>query len=841
MRKFSLNLLAIGLFIAIGIAPTWAEPDAQRISGLSLSVEAGFDGYFRDLEWMPVQVRLANDGEARSGQLVIRPETSGEAITNAFTTPVTLPTGARQSVFLYITARSFAAQVRVELIDDNGLVLAAESARLRSILPRDRLYAVVTTAPTGAIDLTGTRFSGGDAFQAIWTLDDLPELTAAYDSIDLLLIHDIDTGSLSSGRAAALADWVARGGHLVVAGGPNWQATSAGLLNLLPILPGRAVTVPTLDSLARWVGAPANDADVLNEPTTAAAGALRPGARVLVAADDGQPLLVRWSFGGGTVDYLTVDPGTQPLRGWSRLPDFWFALQATRPPSPGWANDFGNWDQAARAVEIFPGFEPLPSVLPLCGFLVGYILLIGPVNYLVLSRLNRREWAWVTIPLLIILFSGLAWAFGMSLRGSEATVNQLAVIQSWPNQERARADLLVGLLSPRRVAYDLVIEPGAALRPIPRPLETGTLLTRGVQTSIAVEQAEAFAARSFTVDSSFVAGFHINAIVTAPAIGGSATLTDDPVIAGQQRVRGSVRNEGDTVLRDPVILARGVAYRLESALAPGAVVPFELVLPGEGPAAPSPRMPTAPVPTLAFRASLAAAEQSVLDILSTERIDPFGRVRLIGATPEQQAFARRQLFLLSLVDDTYQSPGRGDLIYLAGWLDEMPIALDLEGASWEAQGETLLLAALEVEIVQLARRALIPAERFTWAARDLTGLGEASPVDLNLQPGQEIAFRFTPLADAVLSEVTELRVRLENLNVGRRLIPLYLWNWSAGRWDLFEVTRESYTIADHQPYIGPQNAVEIRLVADEIGGFLRVGRLGVEQAGRFSLPAAVSS
>ena len=48
-------------------------------------------------------------------------------------------------------------------------------------------------------------------------------------------------------------------------------------------------------------------------------------------------------------------------------------------------------DRAASATEILPGLDLLPDVLPLCGFLAFYVALIGPLNYFVLNRINRRE------------------------------------------------------------------------------------------------------------------------------------------------------------------------------------------------------------------------------------------------------------------------------------------------------------------------------------------------------------------------------------------------------------------------------------------------------------------
>ncbi|MBK8024647.1 MAG: hypothetical protein IPK19_25295 [Chloroflexi bacterium] len=46
---------------------------------------------------------------------------------------------------------------------------------------------------------------------------------------------------LNSGQIRAPTDWVASGGHLIVTGGANSQATAAGLSDLLPLCrPDRA-------------------------------------------------------------------------------------------------------------------------------------------------------------------------------------------------------------------------------------------------------------------------------------------------------------------------------------------------------------------------------------------------------------------------------------------------------------------------------------------------------------------------------------------------------------------------------------------------------------------------
>jgi hypothetical protein len=802
---------------------------------ISLVVEAGFTGYFRDTAWMPIQIRATNDGEDVSGLLVVRPETSGDAITNTYSTPLSLPANARQTAFLYITARAYATQIRVEFIDDNGVVLAAERATVRGIRAQDRLYVVVSESPLGTVDMSGAKIGSFDAFQADWEAADLPERAAALDAVDMMLFNEVDTSALSAAQVQAIEDWVITGGHLVVAGGASWQATAAGLGHLLPLTPTGSETVEGLPALGEWLRLPTDD---LNDQTVIATGELLPNAQTLVSTEDGLPLITRRSIGAGTVDYLSADPNAAPLRHWGRMADLWFALATTAGTQPGWSQGVVDWESAAQAVEILPGFDPLPDVLPLCGFLALYIALIGPLNYLILSRLNRREWAWITIPALIIVFSVFAWVVGFNLRGNEATLNQLTVVRSWPDAERARVDGVVGLLSPRRTQYDLNVTSdnfvNETLRPIPRAIQTGsTLLTRDVQTSVDIRQTDRFQAADFTVDASFIAGFNLSAMIDRPPISGLASIAYN-ALDGQQTIRGSVRNDSDVTLKEPVILARGVAVRLDKPLEPGEVATFDVTLPGGS--VPSPALYTPSVTTrfLSFRNQAVNNKRSVFDILGNERYDERSATWRFFNSPEEQVERRRLLFLNSLIDDPYGATGRGENIYLAGWADTMPLTLGLEGANWNTQSLTLYLIELETQqVAPTDSVVVIPPDQFTWVVREHTGLGEVTPISLVMQPGEEIVFQYTPLPGSVLRTVDNLKLEFVDVNSGGRTIPVQLWDWQAETWEDIDVTAFTHTITEPERFIGPQNAVQLRMITDQVGGYLRASRLVVEQTGSF--------
>ncbi|MDX2162399.1 MAG: hypothetical protein SF162_13815 [bacterium] len=827
-RFFVLFLVLFGLTFP---APTAGQNIVQS-GAISLQIRAGFDGAFRDQMWFPVTVRARNGGAPISGRLVVRPETSGGGVLGTFSTPITLPEGGDQTATFGIIARAQVTQIRVELIDDQGLVAASAPAAIRAIQPLDRLYVVVSASAAGTVDMTGARFGGYSAFQAAWLPVDLPESTALLDAVDTMLIHDADTGALNAAQRTALAAWVSNGGHLIAAGGANWQAAAAGLRDLLPFLPDASAT-GSAAALGAWLRSPS--ADALTGDSTLARGTPLENAVILAAVDADTPLIVRQSFGGGTVDYLTADPGSAPLRGWTGLRDLWLTLTTTRAPQPGWSMGLTDPDQAINAAQILPGLDALPDVLPLCGFLFGYIALIGPINYLILNRLNRREWAWITIPILIIAFTGIAFAVGANLRGSEATLNRLAVVRAWPDTPLAYADGVIGLLSPRREVYTFSVGGGAALRPLPRTL-TGTSLLANAATTAAVEivQDQGFQAVDFTIDASFIAPFALTGTTAVPGIVGSATFAYDESIPGQMTVRGSVRNDGDFALNDPAVLVRGAVERFDAPLEPGDLLTFELVLPGEG--APSPAV-RAPSPPLSFTGTRSAqfnqVKTSVIDMLGPENFSTsfYGRA-FIDQDVNTLELRRRQFFLTSFVDDA-GTTGRGDSVYVTGWSDQPPFEIALEGAAWNAQHSTVYLVEVAAEVERPQTTVTIPRERFTWAVLEQSGI-DATPTDIDFLAGEFAAFRFTPFPDAVLSDVESIAVRIGENATGSRTIPLDVWNFERQAWESFDVVGGERVLNDPAPYLGAQNAVHIRVTADAIASaFLRFGSLGIEQRGTF--------
>lgn len=824
-----IKLITIYLTMLIflsGFAPF--HQDTPDTSPLTLSVMAGYDGLFRENQWFPLLIQAGNDGPDRNGHLVVRPETSGNAFNNTFSTPLDLPTGSRKTVFLYVTAQIYASEVRVEFIAEDGEVLIAETSPLQSVREENQLQIIITSTTSQTPNLSQVAASGFSATQSIWRLENIPDSVEPLRAVDRIMFHDIDTGALSLGQQDALRHWVLQGGHLIITGGSNWQAVNAGLQPLLPLATNNSEILTDFDNLAHFVNDSQND---LRGETTVATGVLHPDAQVLVQTDDGIPLIARRSLGLGTVDYLTMNPVTSTLQGWPGIHALWHKLASNTNSRPAWGRTDADFITLAMATEIIPGYDILPDGLNMLMFLTLYILLIGPLNYYILNRLNRRELAWFTIPLFILAFSGLAWFSGFNLRGNEVLFNRLALVQSWVDDDEAFMNGMLGVLSPRRNNYSFSLTDGAYLNTVRANTQSGFL---GSNSNITIAQDINFSANDFPIDASYVATFNVQNTIPKPALSGQATLFYDQL----QRAwiaRGTVRNDTEYPLDNALILARGAVFLLETSLEPGQIQSFEMALDNsDAPANASPLERSSA--NHGWQSSYYWYNQqersTLLDILGPQNIyyGPSG-------SHEIELLRQKRMFLNGLLRDQYAADGRGDKVYLLGWTDTTPFQVDFESDNWQANDLSLYVVQLDVEHEIPSGQVTISPHQFTWVAVERSQQSNySSPTEMSFLAQDSLTVRFTPIQSAVLSNVDEINVIL-NVATTLRKPTLEIWNWQTTQWEILERpaendTQSMYRVRNPENYLDHQNSVEVRITND-LNVSINLVRLAIEQRGNF--------
>jgi hypothetical protein len=785
-------MLVVAAWMAGPLATRAAPAPAgtTQSTAITVTARAGFDGYYKEARWLPMRVVVANEGPDARGRLqVIAPRYNTAQV--VVSREVELPTQSRREIFLYIPTEGYLSTLKVSLLND-GQEIASHTVRLVQTSATDLLYGVLAGSPSAYNILADVEPVNGTARVAQLEAGDLPPVSYAWHALDVLVMSDVDTGGFSPEQRAALAGWVAAGGRLIVAGGPTWQRTAAGLGDLLPLAPAGTTSVADLSSLGAYAAAePPGGAAV------AATGALAPDAATLVSAGD-LPLVAARRSGFGQVIFLAVDPAFDPLSGWVGLEGLFRNLLSGTAQRPGWAAGLRNWYSARDAVNALPGLD-FPSAFTICGFLGLYLVAVGPINYLVLRRLKRRELAWVTIPALVLVFSLGAYLAGYQLRGAQASLHRLAVVQVWPDAEFARVEGVVGLFSPRRSQYDLAFGPGFLARPMPVDGFGGPA------GSFRVEQADQTIIPNVRLEVGAVEPFVMQGQVPAPAFEADLVLDVSSTFASLQ---GTVTNRSELVLKDAVILGPGGAQRLGD-LGPGASASVSLSLS-------SARASVAPVNDVlpALSGSPLPAQSYFPPNASDTTIDDI----LGGAYYYNDPESYRRYSLLAALIDSYGGSGRGSGVYLSGWSDQSPLPIEVVGKPFATLDSSLYLVALNPRLDVGSGQVVIPPGLMQWLPLNPSPSSTPTPYDMYLYQGNEFVLRFVPTQLVPFRTVTGLEMHLTSYGLtGAPALKVDLWDFAEGQWmpvDPAGLRWGDTAIPQPERFVGPGGEIQVRVAND---------------------------
>ncbi|WP_026369267.1 DUF7408 domain-containing protein [Kallotenue papyrolyticum] len=464
MLRLRLLCWWLGCLALLALAPARVLAQEETIEW---QISPGIGGAYRAKTWSPVVVTIANRGPDVRGTLEVRLPFDEDQI---WKTAVDLPHNAEKRVLVPILQQNVIgdeASIEV-LLRDGERVLKRERIRLIAF-DSDRLVVGVLSDVENALPELSTlehpqRF--GTTHVVRLTSATLPEQALFLEMFDAIFVHAFDAQQLSQAQQQALQRWVAGGGRLVLSGDAYLVEAFAALAPATSDGTTQTVAPSTIASDG-WKPRPNA------KPFTLLRVQPHSGAQVLLRADDA-PMLVQRSYGMGRVLLATFD--LTALSNLGNVAEFW--AHYLDLPSRLFSTELRDGTQwMLPQVLNIPALR-LPSSAAVFGFLLLYIIAVGPLNYLVLRRFDRREWAYLTVPLLVLIFSVGAYQWGEFNRGHQPILAQLTLVQAKAAEASGQATSLLALFSPHRANYDLVV-PGDAFATDVSSLQTN-LNTRGV-------------------------------------------------------------------------------------------------------------------------------------------------------------------------------------------------------------------------------------------------------------------------------------------------------------------------------------------------------------------------
>ncbi len=748
-----LRLLLAAAFVLglLGAGPggAGAEP-AVRIEAAG-----GFDGYYRPGHWVPFVIGLANQGDEVRAEVRLEGAAMGGNVAFA-ATPVDLPAGSRKRIFMFAPISGSPPLITAKVVAGDK-TLAEAPVRLRALQPGELLVGVVTADPRSFEFLGLLRPGGRRLLPVRLSPADLPPKAAALRQLDLLAFGAVATSDLSADQRAAVGRWVAEGGTVLLGGGPATARVLDGLPELAPVRPAGTVAVGELPALEAFARAPLR----LGVPTVVGAGQPVEGAVVLLE-QDGLPLIVERQYGLGRAVFLALDPTLEAFRLW--LPGWAGLWSAVLEPggSPQAEPAAGDAGFGALVADI-PSVR-LPSPLLLGGFLLAYIAAVGPLTYLVLWRLDRREWAWFTIPVLTVAFSAGAYLSAYEFKGGQVVVNSLTVVIVGPDGG-ASADAYFSVFSPTRRGYDVLV-PG---RPLPRMLGSGRAPADTPTRPLYIGEPGGF--RDVVVNAWDLETFGFREVEL-----GQVGLEAEVVVSGEG-LKARILNRTSADFSESLLLVGDRAYRLGPM--------------GRG--------------------------ESRTANLGAAPAEPLGQLALVQPGTGRSLDWRRAL--AALVADPRL--GRGGA-WFVGWSADRPFPIELDGG-FVSQGLTAWVKPAAVR-AEGAGTLELPAgfcrrELTAWEGRAMPAVWSAAGINL-LDGTYYLRCQFP--AGVLGARVEGLWLDYQG-GAGGQQVTFQLFDWERRQWVFLGQPRAGRTeIQNPAQYVGPGGRVYLQI---RVSGGAQIERL----------------
>jgi hypothetical protein len=457
------------LWLMAGISHAVTPLDLPASPKLSVEETIGFRETIKIGKWLPITVTIRNDGAPVRGLLTLDLSTVSEGYPRPYTTTlsqnVDLPTQSRKRFTFVVMFRGFTHPLVIRLTDQSGVSVYTREIDLRTLSSPDRLIVVFSNEP--ALDSLAS-VAPGKARVVYQNLDELPARWDALDAVDLIALRNLSLAPLRPEQMQALQQWVARGGRLLVTGGPNWtHYTHPALRELVPLKVTGMVEITTLEPLESLVG--------VRIPEDTRLSILRTEAitgKILAQTED-HALLIAQKRGRGEVVFAAFDPGRAPLTAWDGVAPLWRTLFRLDDPPNYWKlrrelrETFEEtWTSQALQLPLLA----FPSHLLLAVFLGLYVGTIGFFFWRVgLDSFAARD-TWMLIGLTLVAFSGGAHLlFREPHIQQDALLFEVSAVDVIPQSRFGDIETHLALLSIRKQTYDLKIagQPSTWLQIVP--------------------------------------------------------------------------------------------------------------------------------------------------------------------------------------------------------------------------------------------------------------------------------------------------------------------------------------------------------------------------------------
>ena len=489
MRCAFMLFLATAVMVApsAGAQETLKEmKDRLIVEGIRVGLPDGRttdQGRYKAGYWTPIYVDVTVGAEdIPANELMLIAETAdNDGILNQYKQPVpfVLPKGQKiTGLITYVRPGNFSCETTVTvalggkairrerispgagIVQNGGVLWLSLGSKLpglrRALRPRQNPQA-------GPEDDERQDYDSKDSewrkFATIDKVEQMPRHWFGYQAVDVMVLTSSNEEFIKdliakSGRTKALAEWVRRGGRLIITVAKNQQLVSKLLaeMSLMDCTLTGSVRRPSMPEFALVASVRAFEpkGGVEIAKITFGAGVDLLDERLRTQPNDrgieSLPFAVQGGCGLGHIILVGCDLDAPPFTAWTHQGQFWRYLQSKIEPRLAFREGDPSFNQTAMntgmgtndsnelAAQLQNNLEKFGDITVISFgwvalFILVYVIIIGPLDYLFLKKvLKRLELTWITFPVVVLAVSAAAYFTAYYLKGNDLKINKLDVV-----------------------------------------------------------------------------------------------------------------------------------------------------------------------------------------------------------------------------------------------------------------------------------------------------------------------------------------------------------------------------------------------------------------------------
>ncbi len=414
---------------------TKASTEEEKAGEGNFEIEASATGN-SIRECYEVILDVTNKGADMTGEVVFALDY--ERITTHYAQTVALPRGEKKQVKLQIPSRAVEAdngserEFTVMVRRKNGTLEGTKTFKYADLFAdreRDGFKVGILSDHPGRLGWMD--YNGGImAINGRQGSIILRQLEQNFDEADLadlkyLVVDDIDTSALDAGQIDCIVDWVSAGGALIIGTGARWESVAGfgeDRLDIRILTEGDASSPMTgIDYGNTYIKENGSFGEIpIKQMGSGAVTVLPLGLGDDLGSGAG-------GSGDGSASGEDSDFGDDMY-----LLENLYELMGIYAQGTGADSLQGKLYNMNRLFNFME--EPVPLQFGLVRFLIIlYVLLIGPVIYLILKKIKKRELIWVVIPAISFGFVILIFLSGLRYQVRGLNVSSVTVAEASGN------------------------------------------------------------------------------------------------------------------------------------------------------------------------------------------------------------------------------------------------------------------------------------------------------------------------------------------------------------------------------------------------------------------------